>query len=123
MKLKSRLQGFSRLDDEIDAENNVEVPRHPLMSYKEIFDQENNNNVPSDDSNFCSLRPSKCLHGIYDKSNINRNIRLLDQYYQLQMSSEVDFDERFFINYNGLQHTPIKLVSPISNFSNTPVAL
>ena len=38
MKSKSRLQGFSSLDDEIDVENNVEVPRHPLISYKEILD-------------------------------------------------------------------------------------
>ena len=30
----------------------------------------------------------------------------------------VDFDERFFINANGLQHTPIKLVSPGINFAN-----
>ena len=30
----------------------------------------------------------------------------------------VDFDERFFINANGLQHTPIKLVSPGFNFTN-----
>jgi len=101
MKSKSRLQGFSCLDDEIDVENNVEVPRHPLISYKGILD-EDNNTLSSDSNNFCSLRPSKCLHGIYDKSNLNRNIRLMDQYYQLQMSSEVDFDERFFINYNGL---------------------
>lgn len=36
------------------------------------------------------------------------------------MGLEVDFDERFFINYNGLQHTPIKLVSPINNYSSLP---
>ena len=34
------------------------------------------------------------------------------------MNHEVDFDERFFINHNGLQHTPIKLVSPMNNYSN-----
>ena len=39
------------------------------------------------------------------------------------MSCDVDFDERFFINHNGLQHTPIKLVSPINNYSSTPQAL
>jgi len=40
------------------------------------------------------------------------------------MNTEADFDERFFINHNGLQHTPIKLISPISYNSNTtPVAI
>ena len=40
------------------------------------------------------------------------------------MSTDADFDERFFINHNGLQHTPIKLISPISYAnSNTPNAL
>ena len=34
------------------------------------------------------------------------------------MKNEVDFDERFFINHNGLQHTPIKLVSPMNTYSN-----
>ena len=36
---------------------------------------------------------------------------------------EIDFDERFFINHNGLQHTPIKLVSPLGITNITPVTL
>ena len=117
MKVKKRLLGFSSLDEEIDAENNVEVPKHRTMSYQGICDQDD-----AKGSHYCNLRPSKCLHGIFDQGNLNRNVRLLDQYYSQHMNYDVDFDERFFINLNGLQHTPIKLVSPINSY-NTPVAL
>ncbi len=71
----------------------------------------------------CHVRPTKCIHGIFDQGNLNRNIKLLNQYYAQHMNSDVDFDERFFINLNGIAHTPIKLVSPMSNFTKAPVAL
>jgi len=63
------------------------------------------------------------LHGIYDQGNLIKNVRMLDQYYAQQMNCEIDFDERFFINHNGLQHTPIKLVSPLGITNITPVNL
>jgi len=39
------------------------------------------------------------------------------------MNCDIDFDERFFINLNGLQHTPIKLVSPLMNNHSSSKAL
>ena len=40
MKAKSRLQGFSNVEDEIDAENNIEVAKHLPMTYEGICDTE-----------------------------------------------------------------------------------
>ena len=36
--------------------------------------------------------------------------------YGQSIAWDTDFDERYFINLNGLQHTPIKLKSPLQNF-------
>lgn len=47
----------------------------------------------------------------------------MDMYYAQQMNCEINFDERFFINLDGLQHTPIKLVSPMNNYSGSSKAL
>ena len=63
MKAKSRLQGFSSIEDEIDADNNIEVPKHKPMTYEGICDTGNDENA---DENYCLSRPNKCLHGIYD---------------------------------------------------------
>ena len=38
MKSKGRLQGFSNLDDEIDLQNNINVPSHLSMTYEGICD-------------------------------------------------------------------------------------
>ncbi len=88
------------------------------MTYEGICDSDS---ITGD--RVCHVRPTKCIHGIFDKENLNRNIKLLNQYYAQHMNSDVDFDERFFINLNGIAHTPIKLVSPMSNFTKAPVAL
>ena len=114
MKGKARLQGFSSIEDDIEPNNNQEVPRHHPTTYEGICNREDT----SGDS-YCHNRARKCLHGIYDQGNLNRNIKLLDQYYVNQMSTDVDFDERFFINHNGLAHTPIKLISPINYYSGS----
>ena len=65
------------------------------MTYEGICDQD-------DEDKYCQVRPSKCLHGIFDQGNLTKNIRAFDQYYAQQMNFGVDFDERFFINANGL---------------------
>lgn len=121
MKIKARLHCFSALDDVFEGEaDKVEdvLPRHLPMTYEGVCDD---SSIQGD--RHCLDRPSKCLHGMFDQSTLNKNIRHVDQYYAQQMNSEADFDERFFINHNGLQHTPIKLISPISYCTNTPVAL
>ena len=95
------------------------MPRHLPITYDGICDQSSIQGDPH-----CLDRPIKCLHGIFDQRNLHKNIRFVDQHYSTLMNCEADFDERFFINHNGLQHTPIKLISPISYCSNnTPVAL
>ena len=68
------------------------------MTYEGVCDQDSSQT----EDIFCHARPSKCLHGIYDQGNLNKNIRMLDQYYAQQMNFGVDFDERFFINANGM---------------------
>ena len=112
MKEKSRLQNSSNIEDEV--ENVVDLPRHKILTYEGFCDKEDG---------FCKLRPSKCLHGLFDQGNLAKNIRMFDHFYSQQISCDTDFDERYFINHKGLQHTPIKLVSPMTNFSITPVAL
>ena len=37
MKAKSRLHGFSSVDDELDAEADIEVPKHLPTSYPGIL--------------------------------------------------------------------------------------
>jgi hypothetical protein len=62
-----------------------------------------------------------CLHGLLQPSSpeqrLSKNLRSLDSYYQKQLTFDIDFDERYFINSDGRLRTPIKLISPIS-FSN-----
>ena len=41
-------------------------------------------------------------------------MRLLNQFYDKQMSYNADFDERYFINLNGLSRTPLKLINSMS---------
>lgn len=99
MKAKASLRCFSNIEDEIDSV--FEQPRHPLITYEGIFaatDQQE----PEQVDGFCKLRPSKCLHGLYDQSNLAKNVRMIDQYYGQQISWDADFDERYFINHNGL---------------------
>ena len=36
MKNKGRLQGFSKIEDEVDMQNNIEVPKHLKMTYPGI---------------------------------------------------------------------------------------
>lgn len=79
MKAKARLQGFTQLDEDEDEERHEGPSRHFPLTYEGIC---NTSNEATDNTNFCPLRPSKCLHGIYDKGNLARNVRLLDQYYQ-----------------------------------------
>lgn len=38
----------------------------------------------------------------------------MNQYYDKQMSYNTDFDERYFINLNGLSRTPLKLINSVS---------
>ena len=38
-------------------------------------------------------------------------MRLLNQYYEKQSCLDTDFDERYFINLNGLSRTPLKLIN------------
>ena len=77
MKVKARLYGFSSLEDEIDAEeDSAEVPRHFPMTYEGICNKDN-----ASREDYCPVRPTKCLHGIFDQGNLNKNIRMLDQYY------------------------------------------
>ena len=56
-------------------------------------------------------------HGIFDAPNVTRNVKALDQYYGRQVSLDNELDERYFINLNGLMHTPIKLISPLNHSS------
>jgi hypothetical protein len=41
-------------------------------------------------------------------------VRLLNQYYGKQLSFNTDFDERYFIDINGLSRTPLKLINSMS---------
>ena len=109
MKLKARLRSFNNIEDEV--EGSFELSRHPLMTYQGIIDKDEEKV-----DGFCKLRASKCLHGLYDSDNLAKNIRMLDQVYGQNITWDTDFDERYFINLNGLQHTPIKLKSPLQNF-------
>ena len=61
----------------------------------------------------CLEKAAKCLHGLFDSQNVQRNTKILDQYYGKQ-NFENEIDERYFINLNGLMHTPIKLISPLN---------
>ncbi len=64
-----------------------------------------------------------CLHGLLEPASpeqrLQKNIRSLDAYYQKQLTFDIDFDERYFINSDGRLRTPIKLISPISFSNNT----
>ena len=46
------------------------------MTYEGICDQTN-----QAEDKYCQIKPSKCLHGIFDQGNLNKNIRTFDQYY------------------------------------------
>ena len=69
MKNKGRLLGFSKLEDEVELQNNVQVPKYLRMTYPGICTES------------CTQQPSKCLAGIYDQQNLQKNVRLLDQQY------------------------------------------
>lgn len=69
---------------------------------------------------FCNYQPHKCLHGLLDGQNLQKNVRLLNQYYDKQMGYDTDFDERYFINLNGLSRTPLKLINSISPTKKSP---
>jgi len=73
MKNKARLQGFTSIEDEVYPDRSAEGLRHLPLTYEGIFDDDS---IKGD--RHCSARPSKCLHGILDKGNLNRNIRLMD---------------------------------------------
>ena len=72
MKVKERLQGFSSMDDDVDADQDtqnfdqhadrIEVHKHKPMTYEGICDDGND----GEEGNYCINRPNKCLHGIYD---------------------------------------------------------
>ena len=57
------------------------------------------------------------MYGIFDPSNITKNVKALDQYYGRQLGLESKLDERYFINLTGLMHTPLKLISPLNHSS------
>lgn len=40
MKVKSRLQGFSSIEDEVDPDNNAEGSRHVPLTYTGICDND-----------------------------------------------------------------------------------
>lgn len=69
MKIKARLQCFSALGDDADDS----LPHHKPLSYEGICDEDS-----IQGKNFCLDRPTKCLHGIFDKKNVDKNIRHVD---------------------------------------------
>jgi hypothetical protein len=109
MKSKGHLLGFSSIQDE---NGYLETHQHRPLTCEGICDDESIKG-----ERHCLLRPSKCLHGMFDHGNLTTNNHILDRYYARQMDKNIDFDERFFFNLNGLQNTPIKLVSPLYHFS------
>ena len=82
MKAKSRLRNFSNIEDEIDS--TFVQPRHPLITYEGICELRVNQTTPAENdeevknNDHCKLRPSKCLHGLYDQGNLAKNIRMFD---------------------------------------------
>jgi len=72
------------------------------------------------DLGYCNFLPQRCLHGLLDGQNLQKNVRLLNQYYDKSMSYNTDFDERYFININGLSRTPLKLINSISPPRKSP---
>ena len=101
MKNKGSLQGFSKPEDEFDIQKDEEQQKYLQITYPGVCDA------------YCTQQPSKCLAGLYDQHNLQKNVRVLDQYYQKQMAFDSDFDERYFVNLNGIMNTPIKLISPL----------
>ena len=59
LKLNSRLRSFNNIEDQF--EGSYELSRHSLMANGGVFGQDEENI-----DRFCKLRPSKCLHGLYD---------------------------------------------------------
>lgn len=76
MKAKSRLRNFSNIEDEIDS--TFVQPKHPLITYEGICGLQSNDSTSAENNDHCKLRPSKCLHGLYDQGNLAKNIRMFD---------------------------------------------